>query len=60
MYELAIKALMDNDPELAIHEIRTVMTQLRETADGFVLTEAIADDVQATTDFLRFYGWEFS
>jgi len=60
MFDEAIKALMDNDPELAIHLIRTVVTaRMRVNEEPFELVESVANDIVSSTDFLKFNGyWE--
>lgn len=62
MFDEAIKALIDNDPELAIHLIRTVVTaHLRVNEEPFELVESVANEMVSTTDFLKFNGeWELS
>lgn len=60
MFDEAIKALMDNDPELAIHLIRTAVTaRMRVNEEPFELVESVANDIVSSTDFLKFNGyWE--
>ncbi len=61
MFNEAIAALMNNEPELAIHLIRTAVTANRRVnEEPFELIESVANEIVSTTDFLKFNWWEFS
>jgi len=61
VFEAAIMALINKEPELAIHLIRTEVTEQRNSnEESFALVESVANEIVSTTDFLKFNGWEFS
>ncbi len=61
MFNEAIAALMNNEPELANHLIRTAVTANRRVnEEPLALVESVANEMSSTTDFLKFHGWEFS
>ena len=56
IYDEAIEALLNHDPELAIHLIRQTQNELRELQEQ--KQQPLIVEVNKTTDFLNFNGWE--
>jgi hypothetical protein len=55
IYDEAIEALLNHDPELAIYLIRRVQKELQELNDQKQQPNV---EVDKSTDFLNFSGWE--
>jgi CRP-like cAMP-binding protein len=55
IYDEAIEALLNHDPELAIHLIRQTQNELRELQEQ---KQQPLIEVEKATDFLNFNGWE--
>ena len=57
IYDAAIEALLNHEPELAIELIR----ETQQLLDQRVISshsEELEMDIHKSTDFLNFYGWE--
>lgn len=57
MYDTAINALMDNEPERAIQEIHRVMATRAISENQLELSLSISDEIIRATDFLESHGW---
>jgi len=57
IYDSAIEALLNHEPELAIELIRETQRHLDQ---GMIETPSVEEgcDMENTTDFLNFTGWE--
>ena len=57
IYDSAIEALLNHEPELAIELIRETQQMLSQRVIEFPSEESIVE-MENSTDFLSFLGWE--
>ena len=57
IYDAAIEALLNHEPELAVELIRETQQMLSQRVIEFPPEESIVD-IENSTDFLNFSGWE--
>ena len=57
IYDSAIEALLNHEPEVAIELIRETQQMLSQRVIEFPPEESIVE-MENTTDFLNFSGWE--